>query len=203
METKRSRSRSASPSPVPKKRARIEELRTEQTRLEAQLKDLLAEVAAHPDAIRDRLKHDAVADAVLPNGRLTKLSSDKEGNYWHMRLTLDGASFVFDQKKNNIVGGWYNDDTYERDEDGGLTAYRRKKDGKKQGKNISSRGSWADDIEEAVESFVEFGDPKTTDPRDLVSYAECLADVHESLDMPLLDIEAAFIAFVVFRNESE
>lgn len=199
--TKRSRSRSPSPSPVPTKRPHVEELRTELSRLEAALKDIQENLASHPDAIRERLKNDAVANAVLPN-RLTKLSSDKEGKYWHVRLILDGISFVFDQKMNDLFGGWYNDDTYERDGYGGYTGQRRRKDGKKQAKSVSAN-AWANDIEEEIESSFEFiSDPKA-DPRDIVSYADQIAQLHKSIDMPLLDLEAAFIAFIVFFNESK
>src|SRR6185503_3162190 len=80
---KRSRSRSPSPSPVSTKRARVEELRSEQTRLESQLKDLRDQLASHPDAIRERIKNDIIADAVIP--RLTRLSDDKKDGFWNVR----------------------------------------------------------------------------------------------------------------------
>lgn len=181
---KRARSRSPSPSPV----KRVEELQAEETRLKAQLEDVREKLATHPDAIRARVNNNFIPDTVL--ARVTRLTEpERDGQYRRVHVTLDGTPFVFSQQEGNRH--WLNEDEYERDNRSEMVHGIKK--GKKVPLEKWDQHSWADEIESMLDEDSKYREP----------YEKELKNFTERYAMPLLDIEAAFVAFSVFFNNKK
>ncbi len=167
-------------------------LQEEQARLKAALKAVKTKLAGHPETMRKLIQSPKVADALVPRLTFLEESRDDEELRKYVTLCLDGTSFRFAQEtRHSIFGGvdWQNVDDYQR-AGKDVSASLRVKPGKKK-PYITHK--WSDDVQDEVAGLIEEPDEET--------YQECLVRFQKDIDMPLLDLEAAFVAFSVFYQK--
>lgn len=192
MSTKRSRSRSPSPSPVTSKRPRLEELHDERTRLQNKIVAVQEQIATHPDAILALIKIDSIPPTVL--ARITRLTVEDTPTKRKIHLTMDTVPFVFVQKKSTWSSIMMNKVNYKRA--GERHSIKDRVDPKKKKQKKMSDKVYDDTIEDNVDGFIE-------EPEDYGPYAQVMEELQKEIDIPVLDLEAAFVAHVVFYNEQK
>ncbi len=163
----------------------LRSLEAQLDQVKAQAQVIQKQIDGHQDTIRALIGNEKITKTLL--SRLSSVSLTSEDQFRKVHLTLDGIPFVFSQAHRKM---WEYIETYERED---MYHYPSLRTAKKPRKDAALTNAWANPIIRTVYNLTadEVG-------RYTISYVDAKKEIHDKVNMPMLDVEAAIVAFAVF-----
>ncbi len=188
----------------------LSDLRAKRARIQEELDAIQAQLDVHPEAMRDLIGNQEIADALVP--RLTLLKVVQGGTPWNdhpatdypvVHLCLDGVHFAFSDKySHSYVRGLYSVDVYAREDE----ETRQKRMRRKKNRHLRNAVELSWPVRYLMEDpYVSGTEEEKT--QQLKEKRHSFQSIYQSLrrdfDMPRRDIEASIVAYAVLKHHAK